>query len=223
MGSQGHKFAYSDQEIASLELTLSSDRLRSYLIHSQGDMVAAIHLYEHNCDLSEALYGVLQGLEVALRNSIHTTLSANLGNVAWYDHIALLRQELEALQKAKSKLTFYRRPHTPGRVISELSFGFWTALCSRPYSQSLWIPHLHKAFPHKRLGHRVAYARLEAIRKLRNRVAHHEPILNRDLEQDYRDIIETVSWICPTTALWLRHTASFEERYEKCFGKVISI
>ena len=59
---KGTSSAYSEEEIASLELTLSSDRLRSYLFHSNGDRVAAIHLYEHNCDLSEALYGVLQGL-----------------------------------------------------------------------------------------------------------------------------------------------------------------
>ena len=94
-------------------------------------------------------------------------------------------ESLEGLQKAKSKLIFYRRPLTPGRVISELSFGFWTALCSRPYSQSLWIPYLHRAFPTRDWDTGLLFARLEAIRKLRNRVAHHEPILNRNLDQDY--------------------------------------
>jgi hypothetical protein len=40
-----------------------------------GDIERAIRVYEQNTLLAESLYGVLQGLEIALRNTIHAQLT----------------------------------------------------------------------------------------------------------------------------------------------------
>jgi len=64
-------FDYTPTNLAELEVLLSSDRLQPYRKSVGGDSERAIQLYEQNTLLAESLYGILQGLEIALRNSIH--------------------------------------------------------------------------------------------------------------------------------------------------------
>jgi abortive infection bacteriophage resistance protein len=49
----------------------------------------------------------------------------------------------------------------------------------------------------------MIYQYLDQIRYLRNRIAHHEPIFNRALADDYHKIIELVRFRCEITASWL--------------------
>ena len=46
---------------------------------AKGDLKIAIHLYERNTLFSQGLYGVLQPLEIAFRNSIHRVISRDTG------------------------------------------------------------------------------------------------------------------------------------------------
>lgn len=71
------------------------------------------------------------------------------------------------------------RTATLGKVIAELPFGFWTLLVSNRY-ESLWRLSLHRAFPHARSRRQIIHWRLDAIRFLRNRIAHHEPSFPAD-------------------------------------------
>mgnify|MGYP000235145701 CR=1 FL=1 len=57
-------------------------------------------------------------------------------------------------------------------------------------------------------------ADLEHIRRLRNRVAHHEPVFYRDLIGDYERMEEVVRWRCPHTAGWLRRTQAVTELFD---------
>jgi hypothetical protein len=171
----------------------------------------AILLYERNILLSEGLYGVLQRLEVAVRNAFHDALAAGLRRQDWYDYAPLSAAESEAVTAAKRKLTQNGKPRTPGRVVAELSFGFWTALTHKRYARQLWDVHLYKAFPYRRMSHKIAFGRLDSLRKLRNRVAHLEPILGRNLQQDLADIVETMGWICPD----VRTLAGADEHSER--------
>ena len=47
-----------------------------------------IRLYERNTKLSEALYGVVQALEVLLRNKIHSQMTKDIGADDWYEKVA---------------------------------------------------------------------------------------------------------------------------------------
>jgi hypothetical protein len=81
------------------------------------------------------------------------------------------------------------------------------------YEKTLWVPHLSKAFPQIAKPDRVQiFDRFEAIRKLRNRIAHHEPIFNRNLKQDYDELLDTIGWFCPVTQRWVDATNSFTQR-----------
>lgn len=209
-GCQSH-FGYQHGELDALERSLSAERLSTYLRRTSGDRLAAIRLYEENTRVSEALFGVIRGLEIALRNSMHDTLKAGFGTDAWFDNLpfALLREEERSICFAKLNLSRRGKPTTPGRVVAELTFGFWCGLTTKVYAAGLWVPHLHKAFPHKRLGRREASERLNEMRRLRNRIAHHECIIHIDLQKQHDSLIETIGWICPTSAAWVSHYSSF--------------
>jgi hypothetical protein len=207
---QSRTFVYSEAQMQALQVTLSAPRLGTYLSHAQGDMREAVRLYEANTILSEALYSVLQGFEVAARNSMHSAMKRGTGHDAWYNRVTLKDPEMESVESAERKIVRAGKTISPDRVVSELSFGFWVALCARHYASALWLPYLNKAFPHASLGHKAAHQRLNSIRLLRNRVAHHECILSRNLENEYRDILEATAWICTDTAMWVRETNRFE-------------
>jgi hypothetical protein len=171
---------------------ISEERLLSYIKMSGGDLHKAILIYEWNTTLSETLYRPMQYLEIALRNSVHDILSAAYSRKDWYNsidgllkyhHLNMLGDEIVKVKKRNTDVT-------PGRVVAELSLGFWTGLLNKTYDAKLWIPHLHKAFPHVRVSRKKCQAYLKRIRGLRNRVAHHEPILSRDLEADYHLILK---------------------------------
>src|ERR1700722_3473554 len=184
MGGNQGQFLYSIEQIARLEQTLSPDRLNPYIALAHGDRQHAIKLYEWNTSLSESFYGVLQGLEIALRNSLHDTLSNAFAAPDWYDQFALEPDQQRTLQKAKQRIIRDGKMINPGRVVAELSFGFWVSILGPAYAQTLWDKYLYSAFrfPMKR---KTVHLRLDGIRKLRNRVAHHESILGRNLKNDF--------------------------------------
>ena len=212
------RYQYSGEVLAELESTLSRERLSTYLrAVPDADKEQAVCLYVWNIALSSAFYGVLQGLEVALRNAMHKRLSAAYGG-AWYENrrIGLDDRCTERIQRVKERLAQSGRERvTPPQVVAGLSFGFWVALLGQGgyiaelnrkanYEMTLWRPALRHAFPRRRsLNRKQAHAALEQLRILRNRIAHHEPIFNRDHVNDYGLILEITGWISPATREWL--------------------
>jgi hypothetical protein len=95
-------------------------------------------------------------------------------------------------------------------------------LLSGSYEAPLWRPRraqlLKDCFQHipRPLRQRgTIYYRHNRLRELRNRVMHHEPVWNRPtLLQDYRDIVEAITWINPRAAEALRLIDRFEDVYQ---------
>ena len=220
MPEKQQQFEYSTENLQRLELSLSRDRLKPYVAAAQGDIRHAMALYEWNTVLSEAFYGLLQGLEVALRNSMHRVLAEHFGRPEWYAVMPLYLDQKKAYLKAVEKLHRDKKDFTPNRMIPELTFGFWVALTGPRYAQTVWDKCLYKAFPRRGVSRKTIHKRLNKIRLLRNRVAHHECIIGklpdgkpRDLMQDWDEIIEIVYWICPVTAKWIKANNKFKERF----------
>jgi hypothetical protein len=213
------EFEYTDEVLAILEKFLSPERLAPYYSQARGDRWVAIKLYERNTELSEALYGVLQGLEVTLRNAIHNALTEGLGTASWYDKVVLEDSERDSLQEARHKLIEKCVAETPGRIIAELTFAFWVRLTAGVYEKSVWVPHLRRMFP-IRLQRGVIHGRLVELKTLRNRIAHHERIIyKRDAQEDYRKLLETIGWVSPDVREWVRETNCFLERFAKRIPK----
>src|SRR5699024_3153032 len=102
------------------------------------------------------------------------------------------------------------RHAAPGKVMAELSFGFWRYLTSAPREKSLWVPYVHDAYPPKTKRSYVDHA-IGTIHAVRNRVAHHEPLFDRSKtpEQEpvqmHASLIRVLEMLAPDVAT---HVAS---------------
>jgi hypothetical protein len=124
-----------------LRLVISDPRLNNYRASPEEHEIDLLARYVWNVALSEAFHPTLHCVEIALRNTMHNTLSAAHG-AQWYDVTGVLIEHwaLDEVKKAKQKLTGMNRPHDPGRVVAELDFGFWTSLLSKRYARSSATP-----------------------------------------------------------------------------------
>jgi hypothetical protein len=168
------------------------------------DDVEMITNYFWDIDLAESLVPSLHAAELALRNTIHEAMSFQRQTEQWFYLPGLLQPgQLGQVAYALEQLSRRKAQPTAGRVIAELSSGFWVTLLSGPYEQPIWQPNrfelLRRAFPHcPRPHHQAIHARFNEIRRLRNRVFHFEAVWDRpNLQQDHLNIHEAVGWISP--------------------------
>ncbi|MBY0380977.1 MAG: hypothetical protein K2W78_03525 [Xanthobacteraceae bacterium] len=195
----------------SLEKTLSTKRLDKYLIAMGGDLDKSLKLYEENMRLAEAFYTPLQCLEVCLRNTLNCRLTMTFG-ADWPTNGKPPLTEGAGLSIQKAINDLPSNAHTTDDIIAELNFGFWVGLIGPPYDATLWRQTLFKGFAAIGGGQKrgTVHGRLNALRRFRNRVAHHEPIFHRPLEQLHTEIIETISWMCRHTSAWALHHSRFD-------------
>lgn len=204
-----------------LSQALSPERLAAYRLDSSDQEADVIARYLWNVALGESLYPSLQCLEVALRNSLHEALSRAFGGPFWYDASSpiLRASELARIEEAKATLRRERKPIEPGRMIAELSFGFWTSLLDLHYEQAFWPQLLRPTFlymPRRIRTRRTLSARLNKIRRLRNRIFHHEPIwLWSDLPQHHADLVEALGWLSPVIRDLVQGMDRFPETYRR--------
>ncbi|MEZ7005470.1 hypothetical protein [Streptomyces sp. AD55] len=98
-----------------------------------------------------------------------------------------------------------------GKIIAELTFGFWRFLLARQYRSSLW-PDLAGAFPHA--PNRALPTVEEPVKRLhecRNRIAHHEGIWHLAPEARWDDIQNVLGFITPTAAAWVADASRIDD------------
>lgn len=201
-------------EAQHLEEALSLERFGRYLAWAGGDRARALDLYALNTRLSEALYTPLQMLEVALRNRIHAVLSASV-HPRWFeepDFLAVPHQNEQVIE-ALAELARERKEPTPGRIVAALTFSFWTAMLGTSY-ENLWQTDLHgigRRDDGKGLRRKDLSGPLTPIRLLRNRIAHHEPILTWDLPKHHEAMLRITGWLSPPAAAWCRTLDRFDQ------------
>ena len=188
-----------------LEIYLSNERLSSYGIMDNADNCTVLARYLWNMALCESLYSPLQICEVGLRNSLHNRLKC-LYTDRWYDNPAVFLMTnwgTEEVIKAREKIAKMGNKETPGKVVAELKFGFWTHLFEDHYERNtrLLPRSIRYIFPHlPTIEHnrkKIKFT-LEEIRDLRNRVFHHERIIHwKDLDKKHNTILEVINWVSP--------------------------
>ena len=191
----------------SLEQSISRDRLAKYLSNQDDDLDAALALYEKNIRLSEAFYPPLQCLEVCLRNRIHASMRSKYG-AGWLNDRAV-PLENTARNMIDAAWDGIKKPEaeiTSGDIVAELRFAFWVGILGPSYDATLWRTAVYKCFPNARsLKRKRVHSRMNVLRRFRNRVAHHEPIFFRPVEQMHNEIIEAIGWMCADTRAWAEH------------------
>lgn len=198
---------------------LTAERLDSYLRVSN-NVNDAIVLYEWNMAAAARVMELTGIVEVVVRNALDRELrqwarAKHPGSV-WFDRLPLDSQGRADVDKARSRATQKgRRAEVHGRVIAELTLGFWRYLVESRYLTSLWIPATHSAFPHGaqdlRQRQRQVKSSLQQLHFVRNRAAHHEPIHSRDLARDFARAIELLGWVSSDAEQWARTTSSLPE------------
>jgi hypothetical protein len=76
---------YSEEFLVAVRRTVTIERLKRYLAATKNDLSQAMELYELNVQLCAILYGILHGLEIAVRNAEHFALTNSYGSHFWYD------------------------------------------------------------------------------------------------------------------------------------------
>ncbi len=172
---------------SAFENTMSTERMSRYLTACRGDTRKAMTLYRLNLRLSEELFTVIGCFEVALRNSIDRHYLSSLGN-DWLKQSAIAggifdnprsKVAADTINDLVNKLNNY---YSHSKLVSELGFGFWRYLFSpfqfRAAGQSLIAIFPSRPFSTPTVQYNASFVfnELACINKLRNRLAHHEPV-----------------------------------------------
>ncbi len=203
----------------------SFPRISRYLTATSNNNQRAIKLYKHNLKVSQSFYTILSVLEVVLRNKLSEKLSSHFSDTNWIInqksgfmihptlthvhpisgrriHNHFLKKSVE---KTENKLTQNGIAVTPGKIIADQSFSFWTELFELTFFRILRGRPI-QIFNYLPAGtSRVdILTRLTKVRKFRNRISHHEPICFNGTAIDFTDaldvyntIIELLNWIDP--------------------------
>lgn len=204
-------FQFTPERLAALERSLSRERLTYYLGECAGDLECALRLYELNTRISAAFYGPLQGLEVLVRNDMNVQMQVAFGT-DWLDlsTVQLQQTQINDIEKTIAKID--SDGPTNGTIVAELPFGFWVGLLGPKNENEIWRKALHKAFANRPRGteRKIVHNALDSIRRLRNRIAHHEKILHRDLRANHDTVLEIAGWCCPVTRDWIASLSKFD-------------
>ena len=211
--------AASARDYQALSDLLTAERLGSYLRWSGGDMEAAFTLYEWNMTASAAVMHTTGMVEVVVRNSMDRALQDMAqvrGWSSWFDRAPLDQRGRADIRKARERATrFGSQPEVHGKVVAELTLGFWRYLAASRYLTALWTPALFESFgsgPADKLQQQRQVDRhLKNLLLVRNRAAHHEPIHRRDLLRDLEAAVEVTSWVDPSAGAWVADLSTIAE------------
>jgi hypothetical protein len=204
---------FSPVELKDLPQVISAPRFATYLQAKGNHRADALALYQWNLELSAAFIVPLQVCEVAARNGVAEVLEKVHGaNWPWSNgfirSLPVPKKNGHYNPQTDLRNVAARMP-TAGKVVAELKFAFWEKTFTAGQDTRLWIPHMNAAFPGIPHGTPVptaradAFAALQAIRQLRNRIAHHEPIFTRNIADEYRRLHDVIGWRNPTAATWM--------------------
>lgn len=224
-----------------IEAWLGTPRFQKYLDVCAGDHSRALTLYEWNVALGQALMHDIAHFEIALRNAYDAAIGTRWsGGVHWLlDPNSPAVMPIWRIKKDRSGLkrgsdVNYRNRRavddairkcggakaTAGKVMAELSFGFWRHLTSASHEKTVWVPYLHHAYP-LRTDRATIDMIIGDINDVRNRIAHHEPIFDRwkkpSQEPDiiHESLMEVFKMIAPDAADYVKQSSTVT----KVFGQ----
>lgn len=222
------------------ENVMSSKRMRRYLNACCGDTRKAQTLYRLNLRLSQEMFTIISCYEVALRNAIDRIMSTSLGSDWIRDAILpggifdnpLFSGTTRIMHKAYNEL-IANGTYSCSKMLSSMEFGIWKYMFSAPQYRATGrrllnvFPNKPKSSAQSQYNNLFFYNELDTVNRLRNRIAHHEPICflqdqeiisTAYLMNCYRRILLLFSWMgIDTKALLygLDHVQSLSGRIEE--------
>lgn len=197
--------------VSTLEAALSVPRLGTYINACVGTSANPLDLYGWNARISSALMLPAHFSEIAVRNAVSDALTHTYGDRwPWSEAFKTsLPNPGGAAYSPRRDLERTRdRQSTTGKVVAELKFAFWEHMFTRRH-KTLWDQQIRHHFPHCSPAAATDTLRegirqnLESIRKLRNRIAHHEPIFAYPIAATFNSMIDVTNQRCQSTGAWL--------------------
>jgi hypothetical protein len=196
-------------EVDAVAEALTPDHLHAFLVAAGFDRHRALRIYLWNIELARTLILPTGTVEIVVRNALHTELVRTYGP-NWPDSPSFLAR---LNRSARTSLSNARRragsQAFSSRLVSEISFDFWTGLFNVRHEEDLWTNGIRSAFPHSppSCNRRELHNAVFRVKDLRNQVAHHRPIFGRNISADYGSMLRLIAWRSPDTARWVRtHT-----------------
>jgi len=159
--------------------------IHKYITEKRFSKYASLSQYEENLSLSKQYYIPLSILEVSLRNAINQHFEKFYG-AGWLLNEAsfLQKDHLSKIFDAKNKIISRKETLTKDKLVAELSFGFWVNLFKSSYDRQMRIANLKQIFTNlpskdiKLINRNELFQKINHIRNFRNRIFHHEKIVN---------------------------------------------
>ncbi|OOR87483.1 hypothetical protein B0181_10290 [Moraxella caviae] len=178
---------------------MSVERSQPYIKNTQ-TLKSALELYKKNSELCALCWTPIQHCEVVLRNMIDKALVVAYGE-NWLVQTVFLNTlkeykrhkidtSIKKFMRKNKSLEFNRN-----QVVADLELSFWQEITSKKYLNRVWVKAIDAVFPNrpKNLSVEVfikeLYANIEIVRRLRNRIAHHEPIYYKNINKAIKAIV----------------------------------
>ena len=184
---------------------MSSDKCKSlkkqFISESRLGGYKNFNEYKENLLLSKSFYLPLSILEISLKNSIDNHFVNQIG-IDWLFDKDFIKQQLQyKIDNAIKILNQNNKTYNKNKILnhnnlmSELSFGFWIMLLKKPYQQYLRYNDLKQIFPNlpsskdKKINRHFVFTKLNKIRLFRNKVFHHDRIINKS---EYKNMMSEI-------------------------------
>jgi len=209
------------ENLAAVFQSLPAERLAPYMTASGENLFAALKLYRKNVVLSGAMYESLYHLEVSYRSLIDAALVSRHQYKSrggdWLDDrhgefaSAASAKLLEA-RKAAGNATSVAGHR--GSAVAELSFGFWRRLIDAKY-ENVHGSAVMRRVPSLKGRNASDMGNLrqlvEPLYSLRNRIAHLEPIWDRNLPARRDDAHRVIGLTSKEAAAWAKSLCRLDE------------
>ena len=183
-----------------------------------------IEIYIYNLKLSEAFYPALSLLEITLRNKICNAIEKLICKDWLINELKiqniLENKEYQKLLDSANKIKKAGKTITNDRLVSEMTLGFWIHLCTKSYKPKLWDKKgfFELVFPnYTNNGQLRKIAPIQnnllAILRLRNRIFHHEIIINgkQTPQEQYQIIADMLHLLSNEAELLLQKISRFND------------
>jgi len=178
--------------------------IHKYITEKRFSKYESLTQYEENLVLSKQYYIPLSILEVSLRNTINHHFEKFYG-AGWLMNEAsfLQKDHLAKIFDAKQKIKSRKEILTKDKLVAELSFGFWVNLFKSSYDRQMRIANLKQIFTNlpskeiKLINRNELFKIINHIRNFRNRIFHHEKIVNKpefqNIDNEINEILNYLS------------------------------
>jgi hypothetical protein len=209
-----------------IKAALTHERLKKYAYNPKTntsyDDEEIFKRYLYNMELAGEINKAIHVFEVLLRNSIVVNWNLHFIDTDWplnKKHIHNSKKYDDVLKDIDNAIKIIKNHYTNDDIVAALTLGFWKKMLSSKFDvQNINL--VKKIFPYRKSWQRrlvtdirIIYDSIEIVWRLRNRIAHHEPIFHRaDLINQYEIIVELIQSIDEESLYLLR-----DNRFKQLF------